>query len=155
MYSITKLFRPAAIKEGEKFVSRNITKDKKLPGTKLQPNYKGPFIATKTTDSHVLTTNPKTGSEVKIPVLLTKPYFPRDQVSKEEQKEEGAYNVKKRKLKHTKGSVKKKIRRGDEEINFVYGIPQQDILDKLQEFKLHKNYFIYLNDSLTLYKSHL
>ena len=67
-----------------------------------------------------------------------KPYFPRDQASKEGKKEEGAYNVKKRKLKHTKGSVKKKIRREDEKINFVYGIPQQDILDKPQEFKVHK-----------------
>ena len=138
---VALLFRPAAIKEGEKLFSRSITKDKKLPGTKLQPHYKGPFIATKTTDSHVLTTNPKTGSEVKIPVLLTKPYYPRDQASKEEQKGEGAYNVTKRKLKYTKGSVKKKIRRGDEKTNFVYGIPQQNILDKLQEFKVHKNYF--------------
>ena len=41
------------IEEGDQFLEKNMSKVKKLPGTKTQYKYTAPFVATKVTDTHI------------------------------------------------------------------------------------------------------
>ena len=60
---------------GELFLVLDMVKRKKMPGTKNKPIYKGPFVISSITDSHLLT---KKGEKVtKYPIHLTRIYFPR------------------------------------------------------------------------------
>ena len=57
---------------------RKVSREKKLPGTKQQPKYLGPYKILKITKSHLLI-SPKDGKRKKnIPIHLAKKYTLRD-----------------------------------------------------------------------------
>ena len=68
------------ITEGELMLVHNIAKLKKIPGTKDQPKYKGPYEVTKITDSHAYgcEDNNQYKKSKKFPLHMTIKYFQRD-----------------------------------------------------------------------------
>ena len=73
------------IEEGDQFLVKNMSKVKKLPGTKTQYKYTGPFVATKVTDTHISYTGNTLKSNkqkyLKVPIHLTKKYFSKIKVN--------------------------------------------------------------------------
>ena len=65
------------IQEGDKFIVRNIKKDKRLPNTKSQPNYLGPFTAKNLTKSHLVTEVRQ--KSVSYPIHISKKYTQREE----------------------------------------------------------------------------
>ena len=63
------------IEKSDQILIRNISKDKKLPGTKQQPKYFGPYAVENVTKGHVVVS--KLGKQKKIPFHLTKKYLQR------------------------------------------------------------------------------
>ena len=63
------------IEKSDQILIRNISKDKKLPGTKEQPKYFGPYEVENVTKGHVVVS--KLGKHKKIPFHLTKKYLQR------------------------------------------------------------------------------
>ena len=67
--------------EGELFLVRNIAKDKKLPNTKRQSNYFGPFPVNSVKKSHIITRQVTDRQQTKVryhPIHLSKKYIPRE-----------------------------------------------------------------------------
>ena len=62
------------IKEGDKILFTNIRKLKKMPKTKNQGKYVGPFTASKIMDSHVVISHEELGSnkDKKVPIHITR-----------------------------------------------------------------------------------
>ena len=105
--------------EGDKFLIRNISKEKKIPGTKSQRRYLGPFIATNVTEKYVTYTSEKHGKKVKkVAIHLSKKYFSeRSHLSKPSK------HVKK------KSQLKKQVDL------WIYGIETDEIVLQLNIFK--------------------
>ena len=62
--------------EGDKFLVVDKAKEKKLPGTKDKPIYKGPFEVSSITDSHLVSI--VNGKLCRYPIHLSRRYFCRD-----------------------------------------------------------------------------
>ena len=71
------------IKEGDKIIFTNIRKLKKMPKTKNQGKYVGPFTASKIMDSHVVISHEELGSnkDKKVPIHITRVYHERKNAS--------------------------------------------------------------------------
>lgn len=80
---------------------------KKMPNTKHQNKYLGPYTVSRMTDSHAIIPNPKCGAglmkERKIPIDIVRPYYERDL-------ELGKRPTRKRKSEDTLDSPNKKVR---------------------------------------------
>ena len=63
------------IEKSDKIFVCNIGKDKKLPGTKTQPKYFGPYDVETVTKGHVVVS--KSEKSKKVPLHLTKKYLQR------------------------------------------------------------------------------
>ena len=61
------------------FLVRNIKKDKKLPNTKAQSKYLGPFQVYSVTKSHLQVQGNKTALGISYPIHLAKKYVQREQ----------------------------------------------------------------------------
>ena len=57
---------------------RNVKKDKKLPNTKTQPKYLGPFDVESITKSHLVTVKDNTQNKVVYPIHMSKKYIQRE-----------------------------------------------------------------------------
>ena len=68
------------VKEGDKILFTNIPKLKKMPKTKNQGKYVGPFTASKITDSHVVISHKELASnkDKKVPIHIARVYHERE-----------------------------------------------------------------------------
>ena len=68
------------IEENDQFVIRNVLKEKKIPGTKSQTEYLGPFTAERVTPTSIKYTPNKISNTKTVSNHLAKKYFCKEKV---------------------------------------------------------------------------
>ena len=77
-----KYISSSKITEGDQIIFRNMRRAKKMPGTKKQSKYLGPMKVTELTDSHALVLTDDGVKTKKVPLHISKSYFPRSEVKR-------------------------------------------------------------------------
>ena len=119
-------------------------KEKKMPGSKKENKYIGPMVAKNVTENHLLAQKGESSKLKKIPLHISKPYYPR---SSKQRSPSPTTEMPTKKLKmddevipdHVSPAEEIRKKEGFSVPKWRFGISRESIVNKLEELKVCNN----------------